>query len=745
MDSYWGSIYDVDYLKSNVAGGEGYDWYYADDAARQDQVRSPITDGGHGEPWVYRYKDLRNWWANPHHERVGGVRSSTSTAWIPAGKPIWFTELGCAAVDKGTNQPNKFVDPRSSESDLPWYSDGTRDDLIQAQYLRAMIAYWNDPENNPNSGLYQGAMVDMSRAHVWAWDARPFPRFPGDSGLWSDASNYFKGHWLNGRTSSEALAAVVADICGQAGITEVDVSKLFGLVRGYATGDAANPRAGLQPLVLAHGFDAAEQNGKLRFRTRTGRADVVVDADTFAVTDGLDGFAELSRASNADIDGRVHLTSLRAGADFSVRAVEAIHPGDAGNSTSTSDLPMCLTESEARRIADRWLAEARVARDTVRFALPPSALSIQSGDIVAFDRGVAEGTFRVDRVELGLEQLIEATRVEAPLYQATDDSPEEIYLSDAASPLPVLPVFMDLPLLTGAEDPISPHLAITSEPWQGPVATYASSEDDGYVLDHTTDRRSTIGITETVLLAADPGVLDRGPALRVRFASGSLFSVTHTRLLNGSNAAAIGNPGTGNWEVFQFQNAHLVSKDTYELDLRLRGQAGTDGIMPLEWPVGSMVVLLNGAAEQIDLPVASRGLERHFRIGPADRGYGDESFVHKVQSFQGAGLRPYSPVHLVLHRGTDEGHRFSWIRRTRIDGDSWESRDVPLGEADERYIVQVFVGDERRREETVGKPEWVYSRADRIADGVSVTYAVKVAQVSERFGPGPARRIDIHE
>jgi hypothetical protein len=44
----------------------------------------------------------------------------------------WIDELGCAAIDKGTNQPNKFLDPKSSESSLPKYSNGGRDDLIQA-------------------------------------------------------------------------------------------------------------------------------------------------------------------------------------------------------------------------------------------------------------------------------------------------------------------------------------------------------------------------------------------------------------------------------------------------------------------------------------------------------------------------------------------------------------------------------------------------------------------------------------
>ena len=100
----------------------------------------PITDGVDGEHWIYRYKDIRNWWRNTHHDRINGVRQLTPTDWQPQSKPIWFTEYGCAAVDKGTNQPNKFLDAKSSESRLPHYSNGARDELIQAQYLKAMTS-----------------------------------------------------------------------------------------------------------------------------------------------------------------------------------------------------------------------------------------------------------------------------------------------------------------------------------------------------------------------------------------------------------------------------------------------------------------------------------------------------------------------------------------------------------------------------------------------------------------------------
>ena len=127
----WSSIHDLEYLQANVAGGEGFEWYYPSASARDAQLRSDITDGAHDESWIFRYKDLKGWWENTHHNRIEAVRQSEPTDWVPGSKPFWFMEYGCAAVNQGSNQPNKFLDAKSSESSLPVFSDGRRDDLIK--------------------------------------------------------------------------------------------------------------------------------------------------------------------------------------------------------------------------------------------------------------------------------------------------------------------------------------------------------------------------------------------------------------------------------------------------------------------------------------------------------------------------------------------------------------------------------------------------------------------------------------
>jgi len=904
-DADWGTIHSLDYLKANIEGGEGYDWFYPTQEAREAQRRVPITDGQYGEDWVFRYKDIRQWWSNVHVDRVSGprgwvvpngdrpdlwsaagaatlvpvtgsfldgqfenaveitdvsgnylsraqsaifeavdaipyvfklrylpgsantlrvtlvhrnsgiaswiyltgapgdvqvalssghvvqnlvnrvlpedvheiefevlfkspdpaarlgfgpgdnipgktvtfigaevvARDLATTPWVPQSKPIWFTEIGCASIDKGTNQPNKFLDPKSSESAIPCYSNGRRDDLIQAQYLRAIMDYWSDTANNPVSDIYGAPMLDMGRAHVWAWDARPWPAFPNDRERWSDGENWTRGHWINGRIEAAPLDQVVAELCEQAGVTAYDVSALYGLVRGHVSGETESARARLQALMLAYGFQAVERDGLLVFLPLAQEAQAVIEADTTALDEDSSGRITEIRASEAETTGRMRLGYTVAEASYEERLAEAVFPGDGDDAVSSSEVPLALTAAEGQAMAERWLAEARVARDSVKFSLPPSQRSLGAGAMVALEDG---STWRIDRVEDRGARAVEAVRVEPSTHEPSEAVEEFAPTAEFVPPVPVSPVLMDLPLLSGSEVEHAPHLAVTATPWPGSVAVYGSSSMDGFTLNRLVERGAIAGTLETPLFAAQPGLWDRSGLMRVRITGGHLSAADMEAVLNGANAAAIGTGDDGAWEVIQFSEATLVGEGLWDIGLRLRGQQGSDADIPEVWPEGSLFVLLNGAPVQVELPLSARGLARYWRIGPARRSVDDASYVEKVAAFQGVGLRPYRPAHFRA-RIADGDLALSWIRRTRIDGDSWESLEVPLGENVERYLLRVIDASGVVREEVLGEPEFTYSAAMRASDGAVAPFEITVAQVSERFGPGPFARIEIND
>jgi hypothetical protein len=705
---------------------------------RAAQVFEP---SGEGDAFLYRYKDLRGWWSSPHVERRGGMPLQVTSPWVPRSKPIRFTEFGCGAVDKGPNEPNRFFDPKSSESGLPRHSNGRRDDLVQAQYLRAVMAYWQDPANNPVSEVYGGPMLELDHAHAWAWDARPWPAFPNDRERWSDGANWRLGHWITGRIDAAPLDQVVAELCETAGVTEYDVSALFGLVRGHLSGETESARARLQAPMVAYGFQAVEREGRLVFLPLPERASAVIDPGETALNEeGQGGLSEV-RAAEAEVTGRVRLGFVAAEAEYGDRVADAVFPGDGADGVSASDLPLALTGPEGQAVAERWLAEARVARDQLRFALPPSRRGLGAGALVVLGDG---STWRIDRVEDRGARAVEAVRVEPSVFAPSEAVEELAPVAGFVAPVPVGAVFMDLPLLTGAEVEHAPHLAVTATPWPGSVAVYAAPGPDGFVLNRLVERRAVMGTLETPLFAAVPGVWDRSGPLRVRIAAGQLAAAEAEAVLNGANVAAIGSGGDGDWEVIQFAGATLVGDGLWEIGLRLRGQQGTDGVMPEVWPEGSLFVLLDGAPGQIELPVSARGLARHYRVGPARRSVDDPSYVEKVLAFQGVGLRPYAPAQL---RAVADGGdlQVAWVRRTRIDGDSWEGIEVPLGETSEVYLLRVRHAGGVLREETLGAPGFTYTAAMRSADAPGTPFTIEVAQLSDRVGPGPFARIEIDD
>ncbi|MCP4824706.1 MAG: host specificity protein [Shimia sp.] len=738
----WDGSQDASYLAANIAGGEGFDWYYHSQSAREAQISTAIEDAAYQEPWVFRYKDIKSWWGKAHHDRIGGVRQETPTGWEPGSKPIWFTEVGCAAIDKGSNQPNVFLDPKSSESASPFFSNGLREDEVQQRYYQALYRHFGDAVHNPESDVYDGSMVDRDRMFAWAWDARPFPAFPNEREIWSDGENYAKGHWINGRVSNRTLASVVAEICQAAGVAAFDVSGLRGVVRGFVQSEVSDGRAALQPLMLRHGFDVIEREGVLKFVMRGGHETAVLAIDDLAVSGEVEGDFELNRQADAELAGRVRLNFVLAESEFDAVSEEAILHDEATFGVAQSETEEMMTRGEGRQTVERWLAEARVARDRVKLALPLSRLDIGAGDIVEMNTSSGRlQSFRMERITQQSAQLLEGARIEPRIYEAMEIGEDAIRSNGFVAPVPVQSLFLDVPLMTGEEVPHAPHIAISGRPWPGSAAVYLSDQDEDYSINRLVERAAVIGLTENALLRAGTGRWDVGSPIQVRLLDGALSSVSTADVLNGKNLAFIGSGQPDDWEAIQFQNADLIGDRRYAVFQRLRGQLGTDAMVPDVWPSGSWFVLMSPNVVQLPLNRQKRGYSQHLRVGPAQRPVGGPSYTHHAYAFSGIGLRPYAPVHLSMVAQENGDIQLSWIRRARVDADAWDRVEVPISEEAEAYLVRVRRGTTVLREEQVVESDWIYSAVSQAVDGGVNGTEVDVAQISATYGPGLFRSI----
>jgi hypothetical protein len=743
------SIYDLDYLKANLFAGEGYDWYYASAADRLSQTRTPITDGS-GKPWVFRFKDIRSWWQNLHYNRPGGVEAASPTAWVPESKPIWFMEVGCPAVDKGANQPNVFVDPKSSESALPYFSTGTRDDFMQRRYLQAFHEAF-DPASpgyvagaNPLSSVYSGRMLDLDRMHVYAWDARPYPAFPADTDTWGDGGNWRLGHWVTGRFASAPLSATVSAILADYGFSDFDAAALSGTLGGFVLDRILSAREALQSLELAFFFDARESEGLIVFSHRGAETAVVeLTADDLVETRAQAPLATLTRAQETELPASAKIAYIAASGDYPQAVEEARRLVGKSGRVAQADLPLALEAEQAAEIAEVWLFEAWAARERAAFSLPPSRLALEPGDVVTLDIGGRSSLLRITEIgEHGVRD-IEARTIDPEVYSGA--APAARLPGGGAGVIVGQPLvlFLDLPLLRGDEPAHAGYVAAAQSPWPGAVAFYRSPESSGFLLKALATAPAVTGVTLDPLPAGPVSVLDRATKMRVELDQGTLSSVTELALLAGANAAAVQNED-GEWEVLQFQNAVLVAPATYELSLFLRGQAGTESAMRSPLAAGARFVVLDAAVARVDMTQDEVGLSYIWKCGPANRDLGHPSYVEVAHAFSGIGLRPLSPVHV---RGARSGGdlTISWTRRTRLGGDSWDAADVPLGEEEERYEVDIMSGATVKRTLTSTTSSVVYTAAEQTADfgAPQASVTVRAYQMSTVFGRGAPKHATV--
>ena len=455
------SIYELDYLAGNLRGGDAYDWYYADDAARGAQTRTPITDGL-GKPWVFRVKDIWSWWSNAHYERVGGAELGAPTAWMPQSKPIWLTEIGCPAVDKGANQPSVFPDPKSSESGLPYFSTGKRDDLIQRRMLEAALQTFDPAHgatltNNPVSSVYGGRMLEPSAIHLWTWDARPYPLFPAATDAWSDGPNWETGHWLTGRLGGAPLDALVGAILDDAGVGHYDVASLGEGPDGYVIDRPMSPRAAIEPLTLAYAFDASEEGSVIRFRPRGGAPVAALTEDDLVLPDDAAPL-RLTRAQETELPREVSIAYTDSETDYRRAAVASRRLVGGAARVSHADLAVVTNDAAMERRADIWLQDVWAGRERADFALPPSRLALTPGDIVTLDGGGREHTLELREIVDTEQRRIGARSIDADVFTLPAEPPRR---PPPAPPVPLGPAqvtVLELPTLPGDDPPVLAHL-----------------------------------------------------------------------------------------------------------------------------------------------------------------------------------------------------------------------------------------------------------------------------------------------
>ena len=731
---------DADMLEEQISAGEGFDWYYKSEGDRADGLRTSITDGLE-KPWVFRYKDLVSWWSNDHFDRRAGTEFALPSNWVPQSKPIIFTEFGCPAIQNGAMQPNVFFDAKSAESALPYFSNGSRDDHAQVAYIAAHQKYWDDghPEftsvQNPPSNLYTGRMVDYSNCQLWAWDARPYPYFPGLADIWKDSSNWERGHWLNGRLGNVRLADLISELLSTSGIEECDVRQVYGSVDGYVIAESISGRQALDALLNLYQIDVFEDGGKIIFRSPGSDKALIIEEGQLEHSDQQPTLGT-SNEQESELPVTVKVYHIDPELDFQDAESGASRTTKTGLRQQNLSLPVIVNQRRIRSIAQNWLRNRWNQRETVTFGLSRQYNDITAGDLISISGHHTGKLWKVSTVESGQGISIVAHSTEiGEISYSSETSFSGRLISQPSIGTPLI-AMMDLPNLTNIDGLGGNSIAALTKPWSGELAVYSSPLNDGYIFRQNLQNNAFIGELVQELPASQ--VTSRwnyGDEIRVRLYHGSASSSEFVQVLNGANALAV-SKGDGRWEIVQFSDAELISAGTWKLTGLLRGQAGTEYLTLLSSNIGAQIVMLNAAVSRLVHKESERGLELNWRIGPSGKPIASESFSQISFKLGYTALRTFSPVHLKVNVNSGVDINASWVRRDRINSDDWAPMEIPMNEESELYRVEIWNESDLVYSSNHDQPNLILSY-ESISEFQGQYLRFSVAQISAALGAGP--------
>lgn len=545
-----------------------------------------------------------------------------------------------------------------------------------------------------------------------------------------------------------SIADVVERLCVDcAGMPEewVDVSDLEDVetpVFALTVSQVSAPRVTLEMLMGCYFFEAFLRGNVLHFRKRAGAAVATIPYED------LGWHVQGQRAPQAF--GRVAGDSLPLPVQIALAYSDVLsdHQTDtqfssrvegAQGSVSVFQVPLGLTPSVAKKIAEARLADMYAALRTAHISLSLAYSRYEPTDvfIVASHDGSQfrmRSTKRVDAESVIDHDLVldDATVFEQLGLTVGGTGAQTVVL-----PLPyTLLLLLDIPLLRDADDTPGIYVAVkgSNDQWRT-ADVFDSTDSVNYTYLETVTGEAVFGTCVGALQDWTGGtVLDEFSSVVVNVDRGTLSSITYDEmLLNVSvNVAVIGD------ELVQYRTATLVSEGVYKLTGLLRGRRGTEWAM-VDHVAGERFAALGTVGMRFrSLQASDLTRDRYFKA--ASGGQQLSAAIPRETTPVGVNLEPFSPVGLAANRDDPTVTVLSWIRRTRLSTRVGGplAPVIPLGEATEEYLLEIFDGTTIVRTVTTTEPEFEYTDAMQTADFGSMQFPItfRVRQVSATVGPG---------
>ena len=380
------------------------------------------------------------------------------------------------------------------------------------------------------------------------------------------------------------LADVLGDVMDLVGIGPDlrDLSRVAGIpVAGCILAQQAAAREFLADLLRVYAVDLAEIDERIVALPRGGPVALSIDEGDLGArvwqgpTQDVPAPLEVTRSAELEIPARVDVCYMEAAREYQQAEQRAIRYTKTGVAEArTLKLPLVLTASEARRVAERQLYTEWLERTRYRFALGPRYWRLAPGSIVSLPVGGERRRARITAMEIGL--------FAAARFAAVLDAGAVLAQEAAGSEVPPRPAARDSIVPTAFavwsgrelrdEDGLAPGFYVAAgggAGWRGCTCYYSP---DGATWIPCGEIRKQIpwGTTLGALATwGDPNQWDLANTVAVQMQAGGLGSMSQAEVDAGLNAAVLAG------EIIGFATATAGGAGAYTLSVLRRGRRGT--------------------------------------------------------------------------------------------------------------------------------------------------------------------------
>ncbi|WP_448658896.1 phage tail baseplate protein [Sphingomonas sp. CJ99] len=454
-------------------------------------------------------------------------------------------------------------------------------------------------------------------------------------------------------------------------------------LHGIAIEGASIREAAQQVAAISGGWWTAEGD-RLVLAERTDGDPVTVADRGWRPAGAANRAMQRTFAPSNDGPGVIGIMHYDPARDYQIGVQRAVRPGG-GMAERVVPVVAAISADEARAMAERTLIQADAARERRRIGLDASILAMTPGQRVRI--AGEPGMWRIDTVVIERQersaQLVRIASTARPALAAADPGRPVVERDGQHGPTRLIAFELGIDPVA---PPATPRLAIAAsgpEPgWRQAVLLKAAAGTTWQPIGRTA-QAAVIGVVELPPGPASALMIDQvhRPIVTLTAPDDMLQDADHAAIDAGANLAMIGD------ELIQFMQAEPLGSGRWRLSGLWRGRRGTEWAMD-HAPGEGFCLIDRDALVSADLTMAAVGGSQTV----AAQGIGDVEPVTVSVPIDARSVRPPSPVRMTIQSDPEAMPIVRWTRRSRT-GWAWvDAIDAPLGEAVERYRVEVTDG-----------------------------------------------------